>query len=64
MEDQVTSYAPISPILEETSQEILTLKESEGNLLRKVNKGVNMQSLSFGPTPLQTRTCWILLDTY
>ena len=62
--DQAISYAHISPILEETSQEISILKESEGNSLRKVNKGVNMQSLSFGPTLPWTKTHWILLDTH
>ena len=62
--DQAISHIHILPILEEASQETLILKESEGNLLIKVNKGVNTQFLSFGPTPLQTRTCWILLDTH
>ena len=63
-EDQATSHAHILLILEETSQELLILKKSEGNLLRKANKGVNTQSLSFGPTPPQTKTHWILLDTH
>ena len=63
-EDQATSHAHILLILEETSQELLILKKSEGNLLRKANKGVNTQSLSFGPTPPQTKRHWILLDRH
>ena len=62
-EDQRISHAHLSPILEGSSPETSTRKESEGNSSTRVTKEVTTQSSSFGPLPPRTKTRWTLIDT-
>ena len=60
--DQATSRSYLLPILEEALQGTSTQKGLDESLPKQVNKGTNMQSLSFGSTPPQTRMHWTQLD--
>ena len=62
-EDQPTFHAHLSPILESSSPETSTRKESEGNSLKRVTRGATTRSSFFGPTSSRTKTRWTLIDT-
>ena len=57
MANQATSHLHLSLILEKASQRILTRIELDENSPPNTIKEPNTQSLSFGPTLFQHKTC-------